>query len=95
MSKQKRFINVVSYFQIQQDGGNVFKNFIEGPICFPPTYKYDVFSDDYDTSEKQRAPAWTDRVLWKRRKQIQDIGKEFLSKLLIKFILSTTNSNVK
>ena len=27
-----------------------------------------MFSDDYDTSEKMRIPAWTDRVLWRRRK---------------------------
>ncbi|XP_012277310.1 synaptojanin-1 [Orussus abietinus] len=59
--------------RIQQDQGNVFKNFLEGPVTFPPTYKYDVFSEDYDTSEKCRQPAWTDRVLWKRRKQIPDI----------------------
>ncbi|XP_018331196.1 synaptojanin-1 [Agrilus planipennis] len=51
----------------QREAGNVFKNFIEGDVTFPPTYKYDLFSDDYDTSEKCRAPAWTDRVLWKRR----------------------------
>ncbi|KAJ1520146.1 hypothetical protein ONE63_004363 [Megalurothrips usitatus] len=55
--------------RVQQEQGNVFKNFIEGEITFPPTYKYDLFSDDFDTSEKCRAPAWTDRVLWKRRKQ--------------------------
>lgn len=58
--------------KVQQDLGNVFKNFIEGDINFQPTYKYDLFSDDYDTSEKQRAPAWTDRVLWRRRKQVTD-----------------------
>lgn len=46
----------------------VFRGFIEGKITFPPTYKYDLFSDDYDTSEKMRIPAWTDRVLWRRRK---------------------------
>lgn len=57
---------------IEQKAGNVFKNFVEGPIMFPPTYKYDLFSDDYDTSEKCRAPAWTDRVLWKRRKQVYE-----------------------
>ncbi|XP_031787323.1 synaptojanin-1 isoform X1 [Nasonia vitripennis] len=62
--------------RVQQDQGNVFKNFSEGPITFPPTYKYDLFSDDYDTSEKCRQPAWTDRVLWKRRKLIHDIESE-------------------
>lgn len=58
--------------RVQQEQGNVFKNFMEGNINFYPTYKYDLFSDDYDTSEKQRAPAWTDRVLWRRRKQTPD-----------------------
>ncbi|GAB0096797.1 Synaptojanin-1 [Sergentomyia squamirostris] len=59
----------------QQEAGNVFNEFLEGEITFPPTYKYDLFSDDYDTSEKARAPAWTDRVLWKRRKPHQDADK--------------------
>uniref|UniRef100_A0A8C9TZG4 phosphoinositide 5-phosphatase n=1 Tax=Scleropages formosus TaxID=113540 RepID=A0A8C9TZG4_SCLFO len=52
----------------QKNAGHVFHGFIEGQIDFPPTYKYDLFSDDYDTSEKCRTPAWTDRILWKRRK---------------------------
>ncbi|XP_011503811.1 PREDICTED: synaptojanin-1 isoform X1 [Ceratosolen solmsi marchali] len=56
----------------QQQLGNVFQNFLEGSINFLPTYKYDLFSDDYDTSEKCRQPAWTDRVLWKRQKFVYD-----------------------
>nr|CAH7720708.1 unnamed protein product [Callosobruchus chinensis] len=67
--KQGNFSEALKHDQLrkQQEEGNVFKNFLEGEITFPPTYKYDLFSDDYDTSEKCRAPAWTDRVLWRRR----------------------------
>ncbi|XP_047357883.1 synaptojanin-1 isoform X1 [Vespa velutina] len=75
MIKRNEIDQILQYDQlkVQQEQGNVFKNFLEGSITFPPTYKYDLFSDDYDTSEKCRQPAWTDRVLWKRRKQIPDI----------------------
>ncbi|XP_055370437.1 synaptojanin-1 isoform X3 [Betta splendens] len=52
----------------QKNAGLIFRGFIEGMLDFAPTYKYDLFSEDYDTSEKCRTPAWTDRILWKRRK---------------------------
>uniref|UniRef100_A0A3Q2G2F9 Synaptojanin-1 n=1 Tax=Cyprinodon variegatus TaxID=28743 RepID=A0A3Q2G2F9_CYPVA len=52
----------------QKNAGMIFRGFIEGKLDFAPTYKYDLFSEDYDTSEKCRTPAWTDRILWKRRK---------------------------
>ena len=52
----------------EQSSGSVFQGFREGKIQFSPTYKYDLFSEDYDTSEKCRVPAWTDRILWRRRK---------------------------
>uniref|UniRef100_A0A8D3CWP7 phosphoinositide 5-phosphatase n=1 Tax=Scophthalmus maximus TaxID=52904 RepID=A0A8D3CWP7_SCOMX len=64
----------------QKNAGLVFRGFIEGKLDFAPTYKYDLFSEDYDTSEKCRTPAWTDRILWKRRKW--NFDKTALSLLL-------------
>nr|XP_020454037.1 inositol polyphosphate 5-phosphatase K-like isoform X2 [Monopterus albus] len=41
------------------------QEFEEGPLNFKPTYKFDRNSDSYDTSNKKRKPAWTDRILWR------------------------------
>jgi hypothetical protein len=53
--------------QLQQEraAGRAFTGYHEGAITFAPTYKYDVGTDIYDTSEKARSPAYTDRVLYK------------------------------
>ncbi|XP_052025184.1 synaptojanin-2 isoform X2 [Apodemus sylvaticus] len=58
--------------QLQKSSGKIFKDFHEGAINFGPTYKYDVGSAAYDTSDKCRTPAWTDRVLWWRKKHPYD-----------------------
>ncbi|KAI9287437.1 SacI homology domain-containing protein [Umbelopsis sp. AD052] len=51
---------------LQQISENkTFPGYREGTITFQPTYKYDLGTDIYDTSEKQRVPAWTDRILFK------------------------------
>lgn len=45
--------------------GRAFSQFNEGEISFLPTFKFDKGSPDYDTSYKQRVPAWTDRIVFK------------------------------
>ncbi|XP_074778888.1 inositol polyphosphate 5-phosphatase K isoform X5 [Athene noctua] len=61
------------------------QEFIEGPLQFKPTYKFDLYSDVYDTreqkslfwfNEKKRKPAWTDRILWRVKNLCQHASKE-------------------
>ncbi|CAG2055636.1 unnamed protein product [Timema podura] len=59
--------------------GSVFRDFEEGPITFQPTYKYDPGTQVYDSSHKQRIPAYTDRILFKSgragRRESNQIGR--------------------
>ncbi|KAK7745367.1 Inositol-1,4,5-trisphosphate 5-phosphatase 1 [Cytospora paraplurivora] len=50
---------------LQMVAGLSFPFYSEARITFMPTYKFDIGTDTYDTSEKQRIPAWTDRILRK------------------------------
>ncbi|KAK7228548.1 hypothetical protein V2G26_000718 [Clonostachys chloroleuca] len=50
---------------LQMVAGLAFPFYSEARITFLPTYKFDIGTDTYDTSEKARIPAWTDRILRK------------------------------
>ncbi|KAH8675997.1 SacI homology domain-containing protein [Xylariales sp. PMI_506] len=50
---------------LQMVAGLSFSFYSEARITFLPTYKFDIGTDIYDTSEKARIPAWTDRILRK------------------------------
>lgn len=59
--------------------GRIFRHLREGVIRFPPTYKFNKYDPDpmgYDTSEKRRVPAWTDRVFFRGsfRRDIPDVS---------------------
>ncbi len=62
---------LVQYDQLileQQKGNKSASNlysFMEMPFDFQPSYKYEPGTDRYDDGGKGRAPAWTDRILWR------------------------------
>jgi phosphatidylinositol-bisphosphatase len=60
---------------------HIFTGYYEPPINFMPTYKFDINTDEYDTSEKLRTPSWTDRILYrpKRSKVLNDNKDELES----------------
>ncbi|KAF8646582.1 hypothetical protein HU200_065806 [Digitaria exilis] len=52
----------------EMKAGNVFQGMREGPIRFPPTYKFQRNQpglSGYDSSEKKRIPAWCDRIVYR------------------------------
>lgn len=55
--------------EMSTNRGFRLRSFLEGPLNFAPTYKYDRRTSTYDTSEKARAPAWCDRILWRSNDQ--------------------------
>ncbi|KAI3946093.1 hypothetical protein MKX01_024849 [Papaver californicum] len=52
----------------EAERGNIFNGYSEGTLAFKPTYKYNVGTNTYDTSHKERTPSWTDRILFKIEK---------------------------
>lgn len=66
--EKRRYDAITPYDQLNVQrlrAGAVFKDFTEAEIDFDPTYKYDNGTTLYDTSDKMRVPAWTDRILYR------------------------------
>ncbi|RUS72880.1 hypothetical protein EGW08_019354 [Elysia chlorotica] len=62
--KLKRLWEQDQLNKLMKSDGDVFKGFEEGIPQFDPTYRFDAGTDVYDSSEKNRIPAWCDRILW-------------------------------
>lgn len=54
--------------QYQMKTCDIFTGFKEGKVHFAPTYKLNLFDNEYaldETGELKRIPAYTDRILWR------------------------------
>ncbi|KAM7508085.1 hypothetical protein LguiA_018538 [Lonicera macranthoides] len=80
-----RALQVFDQLQRELDDGGVFQGWKEGNIEFAPTYKYSSTNcNRYSgglpsrAGEKQRTPAWCDRILWygKGVKQLSYVRSE-------------------
>ncbi|KAK9861838.1 hypothetical protein WJX84_010900, partial [Apatococcus fuscideae] len=63
-----RDLVVADQLRQEQERGRIFHHLKEGKIIFHPTYKFDRANRDpfaYDTSEKLRVPAYTDRIFFR------------------------------
>ncbi|XP_072033461.1 phosphatidylinositol 3,4,5-trisphosphate 5-phosphatase 1-like isoform X2 [Amphiura filiformis] len=72
--KERSFLQLLSYEQLkrEQDKGDVFVDFQEEELCFPPTYRYEIghrkqyaYKKVKKTGIRINEPSWCDRVLWR------------------------------
>lgn len=72
--RENRFAELFAYDQLRQVRADkrAFGELEEGPVDFPPTYKFVVGGNEYNIgqgyfppSDKRRDPSWCDRILWR------------------------------
>nr|CAH8865312.1 unnamed protein product [Trichobilharzia regenti] len=64
--QQKRYSTLLRNDELlkQLNTKKIFQGFRESKITFAPTYKFDVNTHIYDSSEKHRIPSYCDRIIW-------------------------------
>ncbi|CAF0778757.1 unnamed protein product [Didymodactylos carnosus] len=67
--KQNQYKDLLLKDEFKVAQNDCYKDFLEGDICFDPTYKYDLSnSDNY---AKHRTPSYTDRILYRCKQDEQ------------------------
>ena len=76
LAKNNNITELLSHDQLlaTKKKDKLIAQFEEAEITFRPTYKFDDYSNVYDTSSKMRTPSYTDRVLIKTRSPYQWTG---------------------
>ena len=69
----------------QKSVSAAFENFHEPRITFNPTYKFDPGTENYDSSAKNRIPAYTDRILFYSKETNDIVPDTYRSHNEIKF----------
>ncbi|KAF5322195.1 hypothetical protein D9619_000489 [Psilocybe cf. subviscida] len=92
LAERDDFDPLLAADQLRQaiDSKTAFAGYEEGPLLFRPTYRYDLGTDNYDTSEKMRIPAWTVFATYRANVRIIDpVKKAALSRMLLDGVVST------
>ena len=84
--KEKEFEKLSTFDQltIEKDkGNNSLSYFEEGKLNFYPSYKFDLNSSDYDSTEKKRVPSYCDRIIWmNNQKEEIELKQEMYTSLM-------------
>uniref|UniRef100_A0A5K4ESV2 Putative ocrl type II inositol 5-phosphatase n=2 Tax=Schistosoma mansoni TaxID=6183 RepID=A0A5K4ESV2_SCHMA len=64
--RQNNYVSLLKNDELSKElnSRKIFQGFREHKITFPPTYKFDINCQTYDSSEKYRIPAYCDRIIW-------------------------------
>ncbi|CAH8595015.1 unnamed protein product [Schistosoma intercalatum] len=64
--RQNNYVSLLKNDELSKEMNSrkIFQGFREHKITFPPTYKFDINYQTYDSSEKYRIPAYCDRIIW-------------------------------
>ena len=82
---------------IERAAGRSFQGFVEGPLTFRPTYKFQQGTSHYEqrAEKKLRAPAWCDRILWRTNMLSGINGEQHLRQIYYGSVDSLISSDHK